>query len=57
MKHLMYLLERVLCPTIGCCSVFARWWSWPYSKICNPLAIRNHDRYGVTGKKAKEANG
>lgn len=34
------LVELVACRTIGCTSVFARWFEWPYGKVCNPLVLR-----------------
>lgn len=34
------VVEGVLCRTVGCTSIFARWWQWPHRLICTPLATR-----------------
>jgi len=42
-RQLMSLVEVIACRTIGCTSFFARWFTWPHGKICNPLAIHNYE--------------
>ena len=31
----MELLTPLICRTIGCQSVFARWWQWPHARVCS----------------------
>jgi hypothetical protein len=34
------LLERLLCPTIGCTSPFSRRWEWPHAQVCSRVVGR-----------------
>jgi len=48
-----HLFERLLCWTIGCRSLFARWFEWPYH-LCHIYAWRGELRQISRDMKALE---